>query len=73
MASGFRMNPDFPSEIRRQLQKALDRVFDRYAGQPVETVQAALEREGLRSDGSEDLTSMAAAISSGKRVRVHAA
>lgn len=73
MASDFTMNPDFPEEIARQLQEAVDRICDQYAGQPAETVQAALEREGLHSDGGSDLSTLASRISAGERVNVEVA
>jgi len=64
------MNPNFERDLSRQMQKTFDKLFESYAGQPVDVVQAALKREGFSSDGSSDFSTLAKAISSGTRISV---
>lgn len=64
---GFKLNPNFERDMRRQLQATFDEVYRNCAGQPVETVKAALKRVGVTGDESDTL---AHAISSGTQVKI---
>ncbi len=54
-------------EAKREVQKMLDAVFDRYAGQPVAEVEVALERESVTQP---ELSQLAQAISEGRRPKI---
>lgn len=61
--SGFRMNPNFEREVKREVQKKLTKVFDRHKGRPVDEVRKALQREGVTAP---ELSPLAEAISAGR-------
>ncbi|MGV0795649.1 hypothetical protein ABQF26_01690 [Mycolicibacterium elephantis] len=63
----LKMNPNFEREIKRELQRKLTKVYDRYAGRPVSEVSAALAREGITAP---ELSPLAEAISEGRQPRV---
>ncbi|SIB55432.1 Uncharacterised protein [Mycobacteroides abscessus subsp. bolletii] len=64
---GFKLNPNFERDMRRQLQTTFDEVYRSCAGQSVETVKSALARVGVTGDDSDTL---AQAISSGTQVKI---
>ncbi len=72
----FKMNPDFPRQMREQIDKlkaVLDGISSEYAGQEVEMVKEALktrwEAVGNGATITEpDLTNFATRVSHGKRV-----
>jgi hypothetical protein len=72
----FKMNPDFPRQMRDQMDKlkaVLDGISSEHAGQDVEIVKEALRaRWNAVGNGANvtepDLTNIATRISLGKRV-----
>ncbi|WP_370331937.1 hypothetical protein [Mycolicibacterium hippocampi] len=65
--SGFKMNPNFERDLKREVQAKLTKVFDRYKGRPVGEVTAALKREGVTPP---ELSPLAVAISEGREPKV---
>ena len=63
--SGFKMNPNFEREIKREVQRKLTKVYNRYKGKPVSEVTAALKREGVVNEPA-----LAQAISEGRDPKV---
>ena len=63
----FKMNPNFERDIKREVQRKLTKVYDRYAGRPVAEVIMALEREGVTAP---ELSPLAEAISAGREPKV---
>jgi hypothetical protein len=59
---------DLEREAKREVQRKLDAVFSRYAGQPVAEVIAALERESFTEP---ELSQLASAISEERQPKVH--
>lgn len=65
--SGFKMNPNFERDLKREVQRKLTKVFNRYKGRPVTEVTAALKREGVTAP---ELSPLAQAISEGREPKV---
>ena len=65
--AGFKMNPNFEREMKREVQRKLTKVFDRFKGRPIAEVRAALQREGVTAP---ELSPLAEAISEGREPRV---
>ena len=59
------MNPNFEREIKREVQRKLTKVYNRYKGKPVSEVTAALKREGVVNEPA-----LAQAISEGRDPKV---
>jgi hypothetical protein len=82
MASGFEIDPDWESKLRRHLQPMMQKIaddhqlkmddlFGRYKGRSVAEVKPAVAREMATWGGSmsdTELTRVATAISNGQRV-----
>ncbi|MDF3336000.1 hypothetical protein P3H80_01125 [Mycolicibacterium septicum] len=65
--AGFKMNPNFERELKRELQKKLTKVSKSHSGRPPAEVAKALEREGFTVP---EVGALSTAISEGREPKV---